>query len=64
MTTRSDFDSEDDVRRNNNILRIENGAAPRMVLVRILDKNGDVENESEVDGAELIRAVRSAMDCP
>lgn len=63
MTTRCDFDSEDDIRRNNNVLRIESGIAPAgMVLVRILNKDGDVENESEVDGMELIRAVQNAMN--
>ena len=32
------------------------------MAIPVLDKNGDVENESEVNGTELIKAIQSAMN--
>ena len=62
MTVKCIFDSEDDVTRNGNILEIENDAVPGRVIVSILTKNRAKENETVVDGLELIKAIQNAMN--
>ena len=62
MTIKCIFDSEDDVIRNNNMLEIENSNMPGMVIVSILTKNRAKENETVVDGLELIKAIQNAMN--
>jgi len=62
MTVKCTFDSEADVSRNGNILEIENDCAPNRVIVSILNKNGEKENESVVDGFELIKAIQNAIN--
>ena len=62
MTVKCIFDSVDDVTRNGNMLEIENDSVPGMVIVSILTKNRAKENETVVDGLELIKAIQNAMN--
>ena len=62
MTVKCIFDSVDDVTRNGNMLEIENDSVPGMVIVSILTKNRSKENETVVDGLELIKAIQNAMN--
>lgn len=62
MRVTCSFDSETDVSRNNNILRVENSINNDMVKITILSKDGKIENESVIDGSELIKAIQNAMN--
>lgn len=62
MRVTCSFDSETDVGRNNNVLQVENSINNDMVKITILSKDGKIENESVVDGSELIRAIQNAMN--
>ena len=62
MKVTCSFDSETDVNRNNNVLQVENSINNDMVKITILSKNGKIENESVVDGSELIKAIQNAMN--
>lgn len=62
MRVTCSFDSKTDVDRNNNVLRVENSINNDMVKITILDKDGKIENESVVDGHELIKAIQNAMN--
>ena len=62
MMVKCTFDSETDVTRNNNILQVKNCSTFGMVNVQILTVNGEIEEESVVNGDELIRAVQNAMN--
>ena len=62
MTVSCLFNSQMDKDRNGNILAIRNSACEGQVEVAILSRDGVLENQSWVDGKELIKAIQNAMN--